>query len=50
MIIGDMNARGGDSEGEGKGVVGKFGVSWANENETKLSCVGKETKCGKYVF
>ena len=30
VIIGDMNARVGDSEVEG--VVGKFGVSWVNEN------------------
>ena len=34
MIIGDMNARVGESEV--KGVVGKFGVSEVNENGRKL--------------
>ena len=34
VIIGDMNARVGDSKVEG--VVGKFGVSGANENGRKL--------------
>ena len=41
VIIGDMNARVGDNE---IGVVGKFGVSWANENERKLSEMCTESR------
>ena len=46
MIIGDMNARVGNSEVES--VVGKFGVSGANENGRKLIelCTEKRLNVG----
>ena len=37
-----MNARVGDSEVQG--VVGKFGVSWVNENRIKLNEVCTEKR------
>ena len=49
MIIGDMNARAGDSE---VGVAGKFGVSGVNENGRKLTemCTEKRLSVGNTFF
>ena len=48
VVIGDMNARVGDSDVEG--VIGKFKVSGANENGKKLRCIRKRDCMGEIHF